>query len=1011
MQRFSSMQLSPFLNLQYPQLEEIANILAEITPSKVFLEALIKILQKWPSDFVVDLFKDYFRFLVLSEKEFRVHRSMKHQLRIICYHYLMRKILIHRQRVIPNELDLELRLLRTRLEFPFGQKSVLGIAIAIHFSNFYERLEDQHILLAVQKLLPSVSTVKESFLTFQKPHELFRLIYLEIAKPHNYAFSLSEIKLLKNYLGEKLKKCVETLNPSVFGYCDTEESMRNIFFLSKELQVPSDLPQVMISFEEASSTLLIFKITVIRFLGNGSRNISECFQDLEESFEYIHERTSIIGQVEQNAKEASIFLLKIPKKPFLIRLNSSFNLYRARQYVFSLLAQAIGNFRDYNGGIFSKQLETFVQFKEQFREFIEKDPELLEDFFYALKPEEMQALIPFSSLVIFFKLFLQAKEVILIRKESFTVKFQKEGGHFFVIVRFRNFAFQENIKELIDKHSLSKEMSTFLNFKDQEGIITLGYIFQTSSDRKKKEFCEILRKKLDTLADEMQNVQVLRFCQQHLAVSLDPRLGGDEISGVILKMLFEGLMRIGKDGKPHFAIAKSVVISDSGKQYIFSLRECLWSNGDRVTAQDFSYTWKKILSPNFSSAFAYLFYVIKNAKKAKEGLVSPDEIGIKSLDSSTLVINLEHPCSYFLELTSHPLYSPVNHQVDRIHPNWPLQAGHDYICNGPFQLEYSGHNEVYELKKNLLYWDEKEVNINRIQIYKANGRKALEMFMKEEIDWFGRPLTAWEPFFAQNTHVKPEQIPLSSTYWYVFNTKQFPFHSIKLRQAFAYAIDRQAIIKFLCNRAIPAFTPLPFAHAQFTKMVIERDVEFARRLFEEALHELSIDPKNFPTITLIHPNNELRKKIALTVTEQWKEVFGIEIYLESYNFKKLFIKMIKGDYQMGVMSWRPWINDPLYTLNAFTKLEGQINFSKWENHIYQDLLEQANEETDIQHKNFLFAKAEEILIREMPVIPIFHENELFARKNYIQGIFPSTIGNIDFKYAYINKDLKYAEHN
>jgi oligopeptide transport system substrate-binding protein len=132
--------------------------------------------------------------------------------------------------------------------------------------------------------------------------------------------------------------------------------------------------------------------------------------------------------------------------------------------------------------------------------------------------------------------------------------------------------------------------------------------------------------------------------------------------------------------------------------------------------------------------------------------------------------------------------------------------------------------------------------------------------------------------------------------------------------------------------------------------------------------------------------------------------------MEAHSFKSLFNKMTSGNYQIGVMSWWPKINDPFYTFQAFKNREYKVNFSGWENEKYKELLEKAERELDASKRRFLLAKAETLLMNEYPVIPIFHENELFIRQTYLGGIFPSSIGNIDFKYAYINKKIKIVEN-
>ncbi len=964
-----------------------------------FHEAALAVWQKWPQHFEEDFFKDSQEFLALSKKEFRGYRSVRHQLRLVCSHYLMRKNLLRQKQVFPHEVHLECRLLPTQLQFSFSQKSVLGLAIAATFPTAYQAFEERHVLLGVQKLLPSVQAVKESFLLFQKHGEPFRLLYLEVWKTNECPFSLSEIRLLKNHLSIELKKCVETLSPSVFGGENLEEILRNILVLSRELKSSSDIPQVMISFEETAIESLVFRVIMVR-VNKDARSVAECLKNRKEDFEYISERTSTVGYIGNMPKEASVFCLKMRKNPSLIRSNFSLNFYLARQHVLSILVNSFGEIRDYNGGLFSKQEELFRGFKQQFQEIAKNDPELLENFFRSLAPIEMQALIPLVLLCTLFEMFLEVRTIQLPKKESYHLKCVEDNDHVFVVIRGRDFSIENHLSSELEKRHLFQDLKAWVHVQDALGL-HFCYIYPVSNQKKKKHFCRLLQRSLNYWAHSLQNAQILRLNLQHLPLSLDPRLGGDEISGVTLKMLFDGLMNIDRNGKATFAVAKSVTISEENTRYLFKLRECVWNNGDRVTADDFCYAWKKILSPEFATSFSYLFSIIKNAKQVKKGRLPLEVLGIRALDRETLLVELEHPCSYFLELIAHPIYSPVNHKVDRFHPNWSLQSAQSYVCNGAFQLQQSSHQESYELIKNKNYWDEKHITLDRIQITKANAQRAFDMFKNDEIDWLGRPLRAWEPFFSQCATNSIEKVPVSATYWYVFNVQQFPFQSRKIRQALAYAINRQAIIDRLAYEGQPTFTPLPFGVSQCSNCFNDGDTVQAKALFEEGLADLGITRDQLCPITLIHTNNELRTQMALTIAEQWKQVLGVKIYTSSCDFKDLFKRMTKGEYQIGSMSWKSWINDPAFTLNAFEYGDEDINFSKWENADYQQLLQRAKYGVQLDEKEKALVEAERILINEMPVIPIFHEVEPFIRKSTVEGIHLSPTGNIDFRYAYI----------
>lgn len=964
----------------------------------LFLE-LLKLSYKWPEEFNHDFVQDYHSFLAVSEKEFRLHRCKRHQFRLLVHLQLMRKELLRLYPQTSHQLQLKMRLLPTSLKYSFSEKSVMGVAIAVALTNSYDRLEDHHILLAVQKLIPCARAIKESYLVFHKPHSALRFLYLEIEKNPENSFSLNEKLILKQNLEKELKNCVETLNPSVFGRCDVEEIMRNIFSLSEELKSDQDLPQVMISFEGSSANKLIFRVIVVRLLRRRSKSLLAYFQALnDESFEYVPERCSEIGYIGKRTKEATVFRLHLTKDHRLLRSDQSLNLYRARYHIYSLIARAIGEIRDFNGGIFSKQLENYSEFRNHFRQY---DPELLEDFFHAINPPEMQVILPLASISILFNLFFQALVGELPRNESYNLVYQKQEDLLFTILRIKDLSFEERLTRELTKSKFFQDIKSWMILRRHDGLV-LGYILQSSAE-KQQFFSEFLNQILSEWLLERQTDQIFRIDIQDFPVSLDPRLGGDDISGILLQFLFDGLMHRDEQGALTYAIAQNVQISDEGKYFTFTLRECHWNNGDRVTADDFCYAWKKILSPDFSTPFAYLFYVIKNARLAKAGQVPLDHVGISAINKNTLVVELEYPCSYFLELTASALFSPVNHLVDQVRPNWFVQKGQDYVSNGPFCLESTTAQEIYILQKNPRYWNRSRISLTRIQISKATARMAKEMFQNKEIDWLGRPSRPWEPLFSSTPKHPPKTLPLSSVCWCCCNVQQFPLHSSKIRLALAYCLDRQAIANQLSEGRTPAFSPLPYIHVQ-QQRPHDWNRERALSLFEEGLQELGIHRKEWPVLKLIYANNEIRREIAANIVKQWREVLGIKVHIEGCEFRDLFTQMSQGQYQLGLMMWRAWVDDPLYTFNAFNFAADEINFPKWEHPSYQKIIERAIQETDLKTKKEHFRSAETLLIEEMPVIPIIYESELYMKAEGIKGEAISKVGNIDFRY--VSKDEK-----
>ena len=187
------------------------------------------------------------------------------------------------------------------------------------------------------------------------------------------------------------------------------------------------------------------------------------------------------------------------------------------------------------------------------------------------------------------------------------------------------------------------------------------------------------------------------------------------------------------------------------------------------------------------------------------------------------------------------------------------------------------------------------------------------------------------------------------------------------------AIDRQKIVDLLSYEGYPAFTPLALAHTQQHEVYFNYKNNEALSFFEEGLKELGMTRSHLHSLTCIHANNKLRTNIASPTIHQWKEILGITVSLHGHNFQELFSNLTRGNYQIGIMGWRPLINDPLYSLNIFKYSSEEINFSKWEHKEYQKLLDFADREPHGQQRKKILKEAEAILIQETPVMPLFHE--------------------------------------
>jgi len=973
-------------------------------PSKVTLihQELHQVMRKYPNHIDALVFEELGKLLTMTDDEFVNQRKPRHISRIVCTTYLIRKELFRAMTLFSGGRHLCLKLFRASLYFPFSSKSVLGLLVGINMMDKYELFDEEHMLLAVQKWIPQAQLVQGATTLLENGRDKLKILYIELEKRDRTHFSIQEVRLLKESLKEELKHRIERLVPAIFMIRNEEEVLRNILTLSREIHRIDDLPQVMISLDQQTVSEVSFTVILVWIAKKGRDSLQHAFEKLSGNFLFQSDRVQIVGYLRKKYPiEAHVFRLNMTKDISLLRADSSLNFYVARQEVSSLLFQAIGEFRDYNGGIIVKQGEILSQFKQSFQGAAGKFPDLLENFFYSITPIEKQATLSFEVLKILFDLFLEASKADLAKKSSYSIKSSVNERRLFVIVRAKDPSFKGFIAESLDTGGFSTKeiVSTSGNFQT---IFFAGYVVEGME--KYDSFIKCVQEAMTAWQKKIDSLRTLKLALQFPVISLDPRIAGDESSATLLRLLFDGLMRFNREGKVEFAMASSVDISEDRKNYIFHLREACWSNGAPVIAYNFEYAWKKILSPDFKTVFFPLFYPIKNAKAAKHGLVSMDEIGVRAIDDHTLEVELEFPVPYFLELTTHTQYLPVNHHVDQLHPNWSLQAGEHFVCNGAYRPGINNPTQGYELVKNPTYWEAKDVQIDQIILTRSSGHNAYQMFRKGEVDWIGPPFVSWDPAYTAG---EGDKIVSSSSevcsYWYVFNTQKFPFHHPKLRKAFGLAVDRNKVIAGLQYTMTPALSPLLKGHTGFPQdeRFIQGNPAKAIELFEEALKELGLTRQTFPVVTLVFAPGAFREHATNVVKSEWENVLGIQCRVETHDWALIFRKLTQNDFQVAGVLWRSLMNDPIYTLNFFRSASDPINFSRWEMLSFQRLLDSADRELDLNKRAVYLQKAEEILINEMPVLPAFYTRYHSLVKKHIVIDYTDPIGIVNLRWAFL----------
>ena len=473
--------------------------------------------------------------------------------------------------------------------------------------------------------------------------------------------------------------------------------------------------------------------------------------------------------------------------------------------------------------------------------------------------------------------------------------------------------------------------------------------------------------------------------------SLHPHLSVDVRGRMIGKALFEGLTRLDSDGKTILAAANKIDTDPSYMRFQFSIRPHIWSNGQPVTAYHFEKAWKTALQPDMRCARADLFYIIKNAKKAKCGQVSLDEVGVKALDETTLIVELEHPAPYFLSLISHPIFSPIYDE-----------KGEPTVFNGPFILGTWKHGSLFELERNSVYWDVDHVKLQKVSISMiADPHTEFFLFEKGEYDVMGDCFDSIPKDLLTAAKEDPRfqtQI-ISRIYWLYVNTETPPFNSAAIRKAFAYAIDRKNLVQNFLTDDIACTTILPKTLTLLGEdsSIDDGNKEKAIQFFEQGLQELNLTRETFPKITISYCTYGSEKSFTQILQETLKKTLGIDVEIQAFEWNILSDHLIHGQFQLASTPRHSMYEDPLYFLDIFRERSCSYNFSRWENKAYQELLSIASSTTDMKKRTDALRAAEKLLIDQMPVIPIYMETCKFLVNENLKGYSITRSGDVDFK--------------
>ena len=485
------------------------------------------------------------------------------------------------------------------------------------------------------------------------------------------------------------------------------------------------------------------------------------------------------------------------------------------------------------------------------------------------------------------------------------------------------------------------------------------------------------------------------------------------IEFALFKHMYENLVTLDDDDNTVPGAAESWDYDEDTLTYTFHLRkDGVWTNGDPVTAKDFEFAWSQALNPDVASDYAYFLYFIKNAEKYFNGEVTWDEVGVKVVDDYTLEVTMEQPTPYALFLFSFGTLAPINQRFYEAVGADLYSTEAQYFCtNGPFALTEWSHNDKIVMQKNDAWHGAADVEVEEIDwkiITDANA--ALSSFLAGDLDMVG--LGTGELIKQATAAGATIQSYTDGTSFYIyFNNNDQYLSNVNLRRALFNAIDEQKEIDTVWqndNEPMTSFTApgvsatdgTSFAGKVGELYAPSRDQEKAKEYLATALSELGCTVDDLSAhLSIDCGDSATAIAEASFYQEQWRQVLGIEVAVNSMITKQGSQNRKTGNYVMSVTGWGPDYNDPNTFLDLWVT-DGGNNQTGFSNERYDELIDLAATETDLEKRESYFIECEQIIADQLPIGPAYWRAPSYACSDKIKGgMHRSTFQDINAVYV------------
>ncbi|MFK7828295.1 MAG: peptide ABC transporter substrate-binding protein [Congregibacter sp.] len=493
---------------------------------------------------------------------------------------------------------------------------------------------------------------------------------------------------------------------------------------------------------------------------------------------------------------------------------------------------------------------------------------------------------------------------------------------------------------------------------------------------------------------------------------LDPHVVTGVPENHIIRALFEGLaVKNPYTLEPEPGVAQSWEFSDDGRVITFNINpDARWSNGDRLTADDYVWSWMRALHPDMGNLYSYMLFPVKNAEAFAVGDIDDfADVGVKAPDPLTLVVTLNEPTPYFIQLMDHYSTYAIHRTTLEKHGKFTDRftkwtRAENIVSNGPFVLDEWLLNRRITVSKNETYWDRDRVRLNKIVFYptenlvsEERGFRAGQLHYTDEI-----PLDKI-PVYMDIDKTPYRSAPYLGTYFYLVNTSRPPVDDVRVRRALSMALDRETLSRTVMqNSVLPAYSITPPGTLGYQPpKTFDYDPEGARALLAEAGYP---DGAGWPGLEVIYNTDESHRKVAVAVQQMWKDALNIDITIANQEWKVYLDAVSTMNFDVARRGWIGDYVDPNNFLDLYLSAGGNNN-TGYKNPDYDQLIAFTAPQAKTREERFAaFYKAEKMLMEEMPIIPIYTYTSRHLVHPSVCGL-PSNLMDADnFRYVWLDPE-------